>query len=87
MLHVRFAIGLLFYCPSNPENLAKYVQRAIQSLNNDSLMKEAVPALSNSSHSAPLKAIDVERLCDVSKSENLSKQPTKALEIEHSRGN
>ena len=49
-------------------------------------MKEAIPALSNSPHTSFLKAADAERLCDISESETLNKQQTKAVEIERSRG-
>ena len=66
--------------------LAKHISESnIQALNNDSLMKEVIPALLNSSHSAPLKATDAEHLCDVSKEESLNKTQAKTLEIERSR--
>ena len=67
--------------------LAKHISESnIQSLNNDSLMKEAIPVFSNPSHTPSLKAADAERLCDVSKSETLNKAQTKAFEIEHGKG-
>lgn len=67
--------------------LAKHVsENNIQSLNNDSLMKEAIPIFSNPSHTPSPKAADAERLCEVSKSETLSKTQTKTFEIERSKG-
>lgn len=67
--------------------LAKHIsENNIQSLNNDSLMKEAIPAFSNASHTLPIKAADAERLCNMSKSETLNKTQTKALESERGVG-
>ena len=66
--------------------LAKHISESnIQSLNNDLLMKEAIPAFSNPSHAPSLTAADAERLYDISKVETLDRQQTKTLEIERSR--